>query len=256
MSPALAIALILLAYMTSWFMISITLRRNDVADTAWGLGFVFLAWITLIKSANFHPLSLLVVTLVTIWGLRLSFHVTRRNWKKPEDFRYQTWRKEWGSWFYLRSYLQVFLLQGFFLYIIFLPVLFIMLRATGSLHPFTILGTMVWLLGFYFESVGDSQLKQHITNPANKGKLMTTGLWRYTRHPNYFGEVTQWWGIFILTLSLPHAWFTIIGPILITFLILFVSGVPLLEKKYADRPDWETYKRQTSIFIPLPPKKV
>ncbi len=256
MNPALAIALILLVYMTTWFVVSIILHRNDVADTAWGLGFVFLAWVTLFRSANFHFLSLLVVSLVTIWGSRLSYHVTRRNWGRPEDFRYQTWRKEWEKWFYPRSYLQVFLLQGIFLYIIFLPVLFIILRATGPLTLPAGIGSLIWLLGFYFESTGDRQLKMHLSNSANKGKLMTTGLWRYTRHPNYFGEVTQWWGIFLIALSLPHAGFTIISPILITFLILFVSGVPLLEKKYAGRPDWEEYKRKTSIFIPLPPKKV
>ena len=109
-------------------------------------------------------------------------------------------------------------------------------------------GLIVWIFGFYFESTADKQLSNHIKNPANKGKLMTTGLWKYSRHPNYFGEVTQWWGIFLLSSSL----FTIISPLTITLLILFVSGIPLLEKKYEGRPDWEEYKKKTSIFIPLP----
>jgi steroid 5-alpha reductase family enzyme len=117
-----------------------------------------------------------------------------------------------------------------------------------------IAGFLVWGFGFYFESTGDRQLKEFISNPENKGKIMNKGLWQYSRHPNYFGEVTQWWGIFIIALSIPGSSFTIIGPLTITILILFVSGIPLLEKKYAGRPDFEEYKKRTSVFVPLPPR--
>ncbi len=117
------------------------------------------------------------------------------------------------------------------------------------------LGIAVWLTGFFFEATGDWQLKQFVQNPANRGKLINTGLWRYSRHPNYFGEVTQWWGIYLIALSTPRGWITILGPITITVLILFVSGIPMLEKKYHGRPEFEAYKRRTSAFFPLPPKQ-
>jgi len=246
------LALTLLGYMTSWFVVSIFKKRNDIADIAWGLGFVLMAWLSFIMS-GFSTTAFLVNTLVTIWGLRLAWHIYQRNKNKPEDSRYLEWRKSWNN-FYVRSFLQVYLLQGIFLYLISLPVIFINFSVANSFGILGIIGLLVWVFGFYFESTGDSQLKQFITNPVNKGKVMDRGLWRYTRHPNYFGEVTQWWGIFMISLSVPGSFFTIIGPVTITLLILFVSGIPLLEKKYAGRPDFEEYKKRTSIFLPLPPR--
>lgn len=235
-------------------MVSVVKKRNDVADIAWGLGFVTLAWVSLIYSGIFQVRSLLVTILVSIWGFRLASHIYRRNHNKPEDYRYAAWRKEWGGWFYLRSYAQVFLLQGVLLFLIAAPVLFINNGMNEQLSLFDGLGMLVWVVGFYFESLGDAQLSHFISNPLNKGKIMQYGLWKYTRHPNYFGEVAQWWGLFIFTLSAPYGIFTIIGPITITFLILFVSGIPLLEKKYAQRADFEEYKKRTSMFFPLPPR--
>jgi steroid 5-alpha reductase family enzyme len=131
-----------------------------------------------------------------------------------------------------------------------LPVLFINLGTGGPLGFFDLVGFLVWITGFYFESTGDAQLARFVRDPINKGKIMQSGLWKYTRHPNYFGEVTQWWGIFIISLSVPFGIFTIIGPLTITYLILFVSGVPMLEKKYAGRADFEAYKKRTSVFFP------
>lgn len=240
--------------MTGWFILSVVKKRNDVADIAWGLGFVLISWSGL-YFANISIRGLLVNLLVTIWGLRLAWHIHKRNLKKHEDYRYAAWRKEWGKWFFARSYFQVYLLQGLFLYLIIQPINFIHYRVSSNLGIFDLIGLLVWIIGFYFESIGDSQLKTFISNPANKGKLMKTGLWRYSRHPNYFGEVTQWWGIFIIALSIPFGYITIIGPITITVLILFVSGIPLLEKKYEGRKDFEEYKKRTSVFFPLPPKQ-
>lgn len=254
MNYYLTLALALLGYMTLWFFISIIKKRNDIADIAWGLGFVLLAWLSFFIS-GFSVKALLVNSLVTVWGLRLALHIYHRNKTKPEDSRYLEWRKTWKN-FYLRSFIQVFLLQGIFLFLISLPVLFINHSVSNDIGTLVLVGLLVWATGFYFETTGDKQLKEFISNPANKGKLMDKGLWRYSRHPNYFGEVTQWWGIFIIALSSPGSLFTIIGPLTITVLILFVSGVPLLEKKYADRPDFKEYKKRTSVFIPLPPKKV
>lgn len=253
MNSYLILALTLLGYMTLWFVISIIKKRNDVADIAWGLGFVLMAWISFYLS-DYSFKALLVDILVTIWGLRLAQHIYKRNNGKPEDARYLEWRKTWKN-FYLRSFFQVFMLQGVFLYLISLPVMFINTVALNTFGIIEVFGLIIWTVGFYFESTGDKQLKEFITNPANKGKLMDQGLWRYSRHPNYFGEVTQWWGIFIIALSITGSFFTVIGPLTITTLILFVSGIPLLEKKYEGRPGWDEYKKHTSMFIPMPPKK-
>jgi steroid 5-alpha reductase family enzyme len=242
--------------MSCWFLISLIKKRNDVADIAWGLGFVILAWISFFLTHEFSWRKLLVDSLVSIWGIRLAWHIYRRNKGKPEDSRYQVWRQEWGSLFYIRSYVQVFLLQGILLFLISIPVLFINQKIGGVFGLFDSIGLVVWMIGFYFESKGDAELARFIRDPNNKGKLMTEGLWRYTRHPNYFGEVAQWWGIYIFALSMTDGFYTIIGPLTITCLILFVSGIPLLEKKYAGRPDFEEYKKRTSIFFPLPPKKI
>lgn len=255
MSNYLILAVILFAYMTGWFILAIFKKRNDVADIAWGLGFVILAWASSFLSQNFSIISLLTNFLVSIWGLRLALHIFNRNKNKPEDARYQAWRKEWGSNFILRSYLQVFVLQGFLLYLIALPILIINSHGSTTTSLLAITGVLVWLIGFFFEVMGDWQLRQFVKNPKNKGKVMQSGLWKYSRHPNYFGEVTLWWGIFLISLGATGNWLGFFGPATITILILFVSGIPLLEKKYADRPNYQEYKSKTSVFIPWPPKK-
>lgn len=252
MNYYLTLAGIVFVYMSLWFLVSLVKKRNDVADVAWGLGFVLMAWTSFFLSEDFSVRGLLVSVLVSIWGVRLAWHIHARNKTKTEDFRYKTWRNEWGKWFYVRSYGQVYLLQGALLFVIALPVLIINTNSGPSLGLLDFIGTGVWLFGFYFEAVGDAQLARFITNPQNKGKLMQSGLWAYSRHPNYFGEVTQWWGIWLLTLSLPGGWFSVISPLTITFLILKVSGIPLLEKKLAEHPEFAEYKRTTSMFLPFP----
>lgn len=256
MSDYLILGAALFLYMSSWFIFSLIRQRNDVADVAWGLGFVLLAWTSFAISPQVSLLTLVVNLLVSIWGLRLAWHIHTRNKGKGEDYRYLAWRKEWGKWFYLRSYFQVYILQGILLYVVVFPVLFINLHTGIELGILSILGLAVWLLGFSFEVVGDAQLARFIKNPDNKGKLMQTGLWAYTRHPNYFGEVTLWWGIWLLALSLPYGWITILGPVTITTLILKVSGVPMLEKKMEENPEFVEYKRRVSMFFPLPPRSL
>lgn len=247
------LAVILFVYMNLWFVVSLIKMRNDLADVAWGLGFVLLAWASYFLSGKPGPRGLLTDILVSIWGLRLAWHIYSRNKGKTEDYRYLSWRKEWGKWFYIRSYLQVYLLQGILLFIIALPVLAINKNSESPVGWSDFAGMAVWTFGFYFETLGDMQLAQFVRNPANKGKLMQSGLWTYTRHPNYFGEVVLWWGIFIISLGNEHSFYTIVSPITITILILFISGIPLLEKKYAGRPDFEEYKKRTSVFFPFPP---
>jgi steroid 5-alpha reductase family enzyme len=254
MNYYIILGIILFVYMNFWFFISLLKKRNDVADIAWGIGFMLIAWSSFLLSENFSIRSLLVNSLVSIWGLRLAWHISSRNKGKTEDYRYLTWRKEWGIWFYVRSYIQVYLLQGLFLYLISLPVLLINKEVGLNINIVDGIGLLIWLTGFFFEVVGDLQLKNFIKNPVNKGKLMQGGLWKYTRHPNYFGEVTQWWGIWLIAINVPNVWLAIIGPLVITILILKVSGIPLLEKKMTKHPDFSEYKKRTSVFIPLPPK--
>lgn len=250
------LGLTLFAYMSMWFVVSLFKKRNDVADVAWGLGFTLMAWTSLLLSGNFVTRGLLVSILVSVWGLRLAWHIHARNKGRGEDYRYAAWRAGWGRWFYVRSYLQVYVLQAVLLFAISLPVLVINHMSKSPLGWLDVLGVAVWLVGFYFEAVGDAQLGRFIKDPANKGKLMTHGLWQYTRHPNYFGEVTQWWGVWLLALSVPFGGWTVVGPLTITVLILFVSGVPMLEKKMVQHPAFVTYKKSTSMFFPWFKKRV
>ena len=256
MSYYSTLGVMLWGYMTLWFLISLIKRRNDVADVAWGAGFVLLAWTSFFLSGGSGARGILVGILVSIWGLRLSWHIHARHRGKPEDFRYTTWRREWGKWFYARSYAQVYLLQGALLFLVALPMLIINRRPRGTVGFLGGVGVCVWLLGFLLESVGDAELARFASDPLNRRKILQTGLWQYTRHPNYFGEVVQWWGIWLLAVGVPGGgWFGIIGPLTITFLILKVSGIPMLEKKMAENPDFVDYKRRTSVFLPWIPKR-
>lgn len=254
MNYYLTVALSIFVYMSLWFGISLIKKRNDVADEAWGLGFVCLAWVSFIISDTSGPRGLLVGILVSVWGLRLAWHIHARHKGKPEDYRYRAWREQWGKWFYLRSYAQVYLFQGVLLLLVVMPVLIINYSVGPALGWLDFIGGAVWLVGFLFESVGDAQLSRFVKNPVNKGKLMQSGLWRNSRHPNYFGEVTLWWGIWLIALSAPFGLLGIIGPLTITILILKVSGIAMLEKKMAKKPEFASYKQQTSKFIPWPKK--
>jgi steroid 5-alpha reductase family enzyme len=244
-----------LLYMTGWFIVAQVRGRNDIADVAWGLGFILVALVSLVTSGVYSARGVLVSGLALIWGLRLALHIHSRNRGRGEDPRYLKWREEWGKWFVLRSFLQVFMLQGFLLLLVAVPIVFANKAPAGPLGWLDLLGLLVWLYGFGFEAIGDRQLLKFIRDPDNKGKLMTSGLWRYTRHPNYFGEVTLWWGVWLMTLSLSGGWLTVVGPLTITILILKVSGIPMLEKPYEERADFQEYKRRTSAFLPLPPRE-
>ena len=238
------------AYMTVCFCIAFIRQRNDVADVAWGLGFLLVALLTGYRHGFSSQSGAIVDVLVAIWALRLAGHIYFRNRGKGEDYRYKAWRESWGRWFYVRSYFQIFILQGALLLIVAAPVV-VAKSSVGAVSPLTIVGALVWLLGFVFETVGDLQLSRFIADSANKGKLLQSGLWAYTRHPNYFGEVTQWWGIWLIAFVLPWGLWSIIGPLAITFLILRVSGVPLLEHRMANNPEFEEYKKRVSVFIPF-----
>ncbi len=256
MNYFLFLAIILLIHVSFWFVISLIKKRNDLADLAWGLGFILLALVSFYfgyKTQGISTRSVLATTLVTIWGLRLSGHIYLRNKGKEEDYRYKKWRKEW-KYFKIRSFFQVYLLQGFLLYIIALPVLVINMNPVSGLTFFDGIGLFIWLFGFSFEALADYQLKKFIQNPKTSG-IMQEGLWGWSRHPNYFGEVVQWWGLFLISLSVTGTPLVVLGPMTITFLILKISGVPMVEKKMAQKPGFEDYKKRVNKFIPGPPKK-
>lgn len=248
-------AALLWGYMTLWFLIALWKKDNSLADAAWGPGFVLLAAATLLVRHEPGPRHLLAAGMILAWGGRLAVHIFLRNRKKGEDFRYAEWRRTWGRWFVLRSYLQVFLLQGLFILVVGFPVILLGVQPPAEIGHVEILGLALWALGFLFETVGDAQLRRFKLAPENRGKIMTQGLWRYTRHPNYFGEAVMWWGIFLVALPGPGGWSALASPALITFLLVRVSGVPMLEKKYRGRPDFEAYARRTSAFIPWFPKR-
>jgi steroid 5-alpha reductase family enzyme len=246
-------AILVFLHATLWFGVSVRLGRNDVADVAWGLGFVLLSYYLVFSGAT-DLRDLLLSALVTIWGLRLAIHIARRNREKGEDFRYRKWRAEWGARVLVISYLRVFLLQGVFLLIIAAPLFVSAAEVGPRMGAWATLGTLVWAVGFFFEAVGDEQLRRFKAKPENRGRIMTTGLWRYSRHPNYFGEALLWWGIFFIVLPVPNGWWGAVGPLVLTLLLVRVSGVPMLEKKYEGNPEFEAYGKRTSAFIPMPPR--
>ena len=246
-------ALCLFIYVTVWFFIALIQKRNDVADIAWGLGFVVVSAFCFFSYPH-TPVALLVYALVTLWGVRLSAHIGLRSRGKMEDFRYQKMRAEWGKTVVWRSFLQVFVLQGFFMWVISLPILVASIADSPTFNAFSAVGVLLWIIGFAFEAIGDYQLSVFIKQKKNKGDVMQTGLWQYTRHPNYFGEVLLWWGIFIVVLPLDNGVWSIFSPLTITFLLLKVSGIPMLEAKYKDNPQFQAYKRRTSSFFPMLPK--
>jgi steroid 5-alpha reductase family enzyme len=246
-------AALVFVHQSLWFAVSVRLGRNDVADIAWGLGFVFLSYYLVFSGAT-DMRDVLIATLVTLWGVRLSVYLALRNADKGEDFRYRKWREEWGERVLLISYLRVFLLQGAILLVIAIPLFVSAAEVGPRLDVWAALGTVLWTAGFLFETIGDAQLRRFKADPANRGRLMTTGLWGYTRHPNYFGEALLWWGIGVMVLPLPNGWLALLGPAGLTLLLLRVSGVPMLEKKYEGNPEFEAYRARTSAFFPLPPK--
>ena len=247
-------ALVLFFYMTALFILALIHRDNSIADVAWGPGFILVAWTTLLIGGSHTPRQLIAAILISIWGVRLAVRIYLRNRGKGEDIRYRKWRETWGKAFVIRSYFQVFILQGCVLLLNVTPVLFINTYDAGGLGALDVLGVLLWVLGFTFESVADWQLDRFIADPGSRGKIMDRGLWRYSRHPNYFGEVTMWWGLYCLALSVPWGWMSIIGPLIITGSILFVSGIPMTEKLMEKTPGFNVYKKRTSVFIPWFPR--
>jgi steroid 5-alpha reductase family enzyme len=246
----LSIAFVIWIYMTIIFLYALLKNDNSIVDIFWGLGFIVVAAYSFIKTGNLHTKTIVINLMVLIWGVRLAIHIFLRNKGKGEDFRYKAWRESWKC-FNFRSYFQIFILQGIFMMIVSCPVYFVNQFAEESFYFIDYIGILLFLAGFIFETISDYQLMLFRKMPGNKGKIITTGLWSISRHPNYFGETLLWWGISCFALPYHQGWIMLISPVMITFLLRFVSGVPMLEKKYKSHPDWKEYKEKTAVFVPF-----
>ena len=248
-----ALGVVITAYMSLWYGTARYFNRYDVVDTAWGLGFIVFAWTALGIRAQFGTAQIVSAVLVSIWGLRLSAHLARRSMKRgSDDHRYQELRQKWGSASY-KTYTHIFLFQGLLILLVSLPIAAIAFSTRGA-NALTYSGWVLWLFGIVFEATADRQLDTFLAKrPKDSHAIMQTGLWRLSRHPNYFGEVTTWWGAAIVALSL-NEWWGVFGALLITLLITKVSGIPPLEKHYEGNSTYEAYRRRTSLLIPWKPK--
>jgi len=238
-------------YMTLFYIMGIVSKDNSIVDVAWGLGFVLLTFLAMSYSTELSPRQVLIAILVTIWGLRLSSYLLKRKIGNPEEFRYKKYREIWRL-FELRSFFQIYMLRGFFMLIIALPILLVNIKQNPLLGGADYIGLTLWIIGFYFESLADYQKVQFKKDPSNKNKLLTDGLWKYSRNPNYFGECLMWLGIGIMSTQV--SWWGMISPLFLTITIITVTGVPIWEEHYKGRKDWENYKKKTSSFIPWFPR--
>lgn len=251
------VGLWILGLMILLWIVSLILKNSSIVDNFWGAGYVVSVWVAFFSTLDtFGERDLLISSLVTIWGMRLTIYIFIRNWGKGEDFRYVKMRKAARGQWWWKSFFNVFLFQGLLMWLVALPLTAIQLSSMGDgLVFWDYLGIALWLFGFYFEVVGDYQLARFKAKTENKGKVLDQGVWRLTRHPNYFGDAAQWWGFFLIAVA-SGGWWTVFSPIIMTLLLVKVSGVALLEKTLKnDKPGYKEYVERTSAFIPWFPKK-
>lgn len=250
-------ALTIAVVMVGTWLVSLVLCNASIVDIVWGLGFVAVAWMNLLVIDGDAARQWTLTALVTIWGVRLGAYLWWRNHGKGEDFRYVSMRRRWGAKFPLVSLVTVFTLQGVIMWTVSLPVQIGGADDSPPVGPLAVMGIMVWLVGFLFEAVGDRQLARFKADPANSGKVMDKGLWSLTRHPNYFGDALLWWGIGIVAAESGAGAVGLVGPLVMTFFLRRVSGVPMLERSLTKRREgYAEYVQRTSAFFPRPPKKI
>ena len=237
-------------YVTTWFLISRIVRRNDVADVAWGPGIALVGLIALLLAPAPDDRLTIMSALVFLWGVRLAMHVWHRTMNRSEDVRYATWRRTWGRWFVPRSYLQVFILQGLLMLVVAYPLLHVSAFARVPFGLFDVIGLVIWLVGFLYETIADMQLRRFMADRSNAGKIFTSGLFKYSRHPNYFGESLQWWGLATFALATPYGVLAFVSPVVVTLLLLYVSGIPMLEAHLQHKPGYRAYASRTNALIP------
>lgn len=247
-------ALAILVYMVLMFVIATANTDNSIVDIGWGMGFVVVSGVCLYLTDTYSARQILMTVLVVVWALRLSGYIFIRHRGVGEDHRYKQWREEW-KFPVLRAFFQVFMLQGFFMWVVALPVIMSHTAGGTELTWINYIGVAVWLVGFFFEAVGDYQKYQFKTTPGNKQKTIMSGLWKYTRHPNYFGEFAMWWGIWLVSVGSGLWYVSLISPVMLSFLLLRVSGVTMLEQKYKGNAAYDAYKERTNAFFPAPPKQ-
>lgn len=243
----------LLVLVTGLWLISLRMEDAGIVDIFWGPGIAAMAWWYAVDVglASLGVKHWIFLGIVTLWAVRLGGYLAWRNLGKPEDYRYARMRKSAGNTWWWFSFFKVFFLQGMIIWTI-SSVFWLILNGSTEWTWIDTAGLALWAIGFYFEAVGDWQLARFKSAPENKGKVLDMGLWRYTRHPNYFGDACVWWGYFLLALSLPDAWWFLFCPIYMTFLLLNISGVAMLEKDQSEKKadKYRTYIEQTSAFIP------
>ncbi len=246
---ALATAMLL---MFALWGVSLYLKDVSIVDRFWGVGFALISLVAAVMGSEHTPRSCLVTVLVLVWATRLSLYIHLRNRGKPEDVRYQQMRRAYGEAFWWKSYFIVFLLQGFLMWVLSAPLVAVHVYAQGEFPSvLDFLGLVVWTCGFVFESVGDYQLARFKRDSSNRGKVCRVGLWNWTRHPNYFGEALIWWGLWIILLNTVHGGWWVFSPVLMTFLLLRVSGVRLLEDQLKKtKPGYEAYVKEVPPFFP------
>ncbi|HEU0317128.1 MAG TPA: DUF1295 domain-containing protein [Solirubrobacteraceae bacterium] len=239
------------------WLLSLRLHDASIIDVFWGVGFVLIAWLCFALGHGSPGRRLALALMATLWGLRLTVHVGRRNHGQAEDFRYARLRERDGRRFWLTSLYRIYLVQAVLMWIVALPLAAGSSGGAGSdLGPLAGIGVAVWVVGLGFEAVGDLQLARFKAEPASGGQVMDRGLWRYTRHPNYFGDVVAWWGIGIVGLGAGGAWWALAGPAVNTLILARLTGKPLLEATIADRrPGYVDYVERTSGFVPRPPRR-
>ena len=247
---------VVLTLVTALWLLSIPLRNVSIVDIFWGMGFIAICLAYWLLADVHSTRGLLVLVLTSLWGLRLSMHLGLRNIGKGEDYRYAEFRKRYGEhrywWF---SFFQVFLLQGLLIWLISAPLLAAQAYGAKALSWLDGLALTAWVIGFIFEAGGDYQLTGFKSNSANKGQVLRTGLWKYTRHPNYFGDAAVWWGFALFGVA-AGAWWSVASAALMNLLLLKVSGVALLERSLTKtKPEYQEYINQTPAFFPWIPKR-
>ena len=240
-------------YMTLIYLIAIKKDDLSIIDIAYGPGFVVAGIAQMIFSKHVQLHFIILFSLICLWALRLALQIGIRKIGKGEDYRYTKMRRDFGKNWKTISYVKIFLFQGLLILIIELPLFISSLKYQKEIGILAFLGILLWIWGFFWETLGDIQ-KYRFKKAGKKG-FIQTGLWKYTRHPNYYGEITMWWAIFLITLEIPFGWIAVISPILITTLLIAFSGIPLLEKKYNMDPEFQKYKNKTSALLPWFQKK-
>jgi steroid 5-alpha reductase family enzyme len=242
--------------MLALWLVSIALRDVSIVDPAWGPAFVLVALTAAVAGDGCQGRRWLLCGLTAVWGVRLGWHLLRRKLGDPEeDRRYKKMRERRGAAFVPWSLVAIFGLQGLLVLIVSLP-LQVSADRPGSLNVAIVPGVVLFVVGFLFEAIGDAQLTRFKADPDNQGQVMDHGLWRYTRHPNYFGDFCVWWGLWLIALTAGGTWWTFIGPAVMSILLIRVSGAALLERDISERrPQYADYIKRTSAFFPWPPGK-